>query len=432
MKFNLAFVLSSFIFSSTALWGASFTSVRLNPDIDLVINGTTTTTFLLNSVEPSGDATAETAPAKIYIPMSGPIGTEASYFIVKGVNQLFSPTSNSTTINFPLYINTTASDFYLYVAIKESSGPYKLARQFSATPFNGVTNLNETFSVSSKSICDQVTDCSQFTTTSGTEKTFLAYFFLSTTSGIADGSSIDPTVNTGGIYFQINMSNRIYTNAQIAPVISKVRPGDGRVTIEYSSNSSILKPEFVRVYNHGGTPAGVGALNPIQDYYIVGGNLLSNEFPYSKDGEVVVNGLINGSTNYLSIMFVDLYHFGTVLSDDQEGTPLAIEELLKKQSCFLLTAGFGEEHFIIEYFKHFRDEVLAKTFFGRVFIKTYYRLAPHYALVIYQNEFLRLGIRSLAYVTYFILNYLFWILGLICIPLTIFYFRGYFSKSSSY
>jgi hypothetical protein len=114
--------------------------------------------------------------------------------------------------------------------------------------------------------------------------------------------------------------------------------------------------------------------------------------------------LQNGVEATVSVASIDKFGFSTTLSNSLPGTPLEIEPLLKKTACFLLTAGFGEEHYVITYFRNIRDQVLAENWLGRKFIGFYYSTAPKYALIIYKCETLRLIIRGSAYCLYFILR----------------------------
>lgn len=398
------------LLSFLTLWTAqSFAadSIALNPDNDLAINGTTNITFPLNIVETS-KAPTEASPAVVYVPMAGP-GNEVDYIIEKGVTTLFSKADASTYLQFPLYLNVSATDKWLYVAVKATStasNPYKLTKRFSATPYNSVTNRNEIFPLTIPELCSQHTDCDAFAGSAGTEKKLLVYFFFSTNSALSIPQDIDPvTAFPGGIFFEVNMSNRIYNSTQILPSVTSVRSGDKRVIIAYTSTTNITLPKAVRVLIHDGAP---GIVNqPIQDYYAAqpGSTLHPTEFAYNYTGEVTVNELKNGTTYNLSVLFEDQYKFGTVLSDDAVGEPKEIEELLKKNACFLLTAGFGEDHFVISYFRHFRDTVLSQSYLGRAFIHTYYELAPKYALMIYQHEGIRAVIRGMGYTLYFIFNF---------------------------
>lgn len=402
-------LLSFLLLWSAQVFAAAVTTVRLNPDIDLAVTGTTTTTFTIGSAESSGDATAESAPARVYVPMDGPLPAGASdevkYFTENGVNTLFDATNAVYKVNFPVYINATASTYYLYAAVKDIGNNYKVAAIFPST-FNGSTNVNETFSINIKALCDQTVDCTNFAI-STTEKTYLSYFFLTSTAptSMPIGTTIVPGSYAGGIYYEINLSNRVYSSSQIAPSISKIRPGDGRVIVEYSANASMLKPKSMRLYKFDTNPAGASDLQPIATAFQLGGGLTPTEYAYSASGEVTLNNLPNGVDTYLAVVYLDVYRFGSVLSPVSIGKPQAIEELLKKNSCFLLTAGFGEDHFVISYFRNFRDTVLVNSFLGREFIGFYYETAPKYALELYKSETLRALVRLMGYILYFLFNY---------------------------
>ncbi len=389
---------------STAIFATD--TVRLNTAIDLVVTAVTDTSYTLNSTKPSGDATADSAPAKIYVPIS--YSGNSNYFLLKGTtpvyNYIFDISDVNHIIRFPLYVNVGVTDKYLHMAVKDGSS-YKYVKAYGSV-INNVTNTSYNFEVSPFTICAQMTNpsCADLTTRVD-EKTTLLYFFLSTSASFADGQTIDPAAspNTGGIYFQLNMSNRTYPSLEIT--ISNVRQGDRRAFIVYSGNATILQPKYIRVFERAASSlsAAIG---------IVTGTLYTKEFTYGQSGELAVTDLVNNQTYNLSAMFVDNYLFATKLSPTKAAKPLQIEELLKKQGCFLLTAGFGEEHYVIEYFKHFRDAVLSHSKLGRMFIHFYYENAPKYALQIYQSDTLRFLIRSMAYVTYFLFNFSWVLVGL--------------------
>ncbi|MEA9356149.1 CFI-box-CTERM domain-containing protein [Bacteriovorax sp. PP10] len=398
------------LLSFLTLWAAqSFAadSIALNPDIDFAMNGKTNITFPLNVVSTTKTPT-EAAPAKVYVPMGGPNG-QANYIIEKGVTTLFSKADAGTNIQFPLYVNVGAGDRWLYVAVKATStasNPYRLTKKIFTTPYNSVTNRNETVPLTTPELCSQQADCDNFAATSNTEKKLMVYFFLSADQALTIPQDIDPvTAYPGGIFFEVNMSNRIYDSTQVLPVITAIRSGDKRVIISYTSTTNIASPKAMRVFIHDGAP---GIVNqPIQNYYTAqaGSRLYTTEFAYAYSGEVTVNNLENDSQYFLSVLLEDQYKFGTVLSDDALGEAKAIEELLKKNACFLLTAGFGEDHYVISYFRHFRDTVLSQSYLGRAFINIYYETAPKYALMIYQHEGIRAVIRGFAYTLYFIFNF---------------------------
>lgn len=380
-------------------------SVRINPDVDLAVYGVTDTTFLLNSEEPSGDATDETKPALVYVPVQSGVTNQADYFLLKGSNSapnyLFDATDVTHVIHFPLYLNVSTTDKYLYAAVKDGSD-YKLVRAYG-TVLNNITNGSYRFPVSPQEICLRVTtpkSCANLNPSyDGSEEldSLLMYFFLSTQSSLTIGDTVDMTTHTGGIYFKVGMSNRIYPT--LVTTVNKVRPGDRRAILEYTASTTILKPDHLRVFDTG---ASASVMAPIGQ---LTGTLLAKEYSYIQNSEVTVTDLANSQSYNLGVMFVDKYNFTTQVSATQAVQPQEIQELLKKNACYFLTAGFGEDHFVIEYFRSFRDTVLAKNYLGRVFINVYYETAPKYALMIYHNEAIRAVIRGLAYTLYFIFNF---------------------------
>lgn len=395
-----------FLFSSFALRAAD--TVRITDATNLVVTGFTVATFNLNVDEPSGDATAEGSPARVYVPITNAFvdgggnahDTYFSQYSAAGLNRLFN-INLGDKINFPLTTDATGTK-YLYAAAKLSSGSgYKIVQKFSSS-LTGAQNV--IFEVTPNAICAQYTaDCATIlpTVVTNTSKvTFKLYLFLSSTSNIALGDTLDPAANTGGVFFETVMSNRIYINTELKTFIDHPRVGDRRVILGYSSDNSMLDFQKVVVFNHTAAPPVTNG--PIGAYT---GGLLNRTFPTAQSGDLTVNELINNTVYTLSVGFQDKFGFVTTLSDDVSITPLEIQELLKKEACFLLTAGFGEEHYIIDYFRKFRDEVLAHSWLGQKFIKVYYRAAPHYAKIIYQHAPLRWGIRSLAYILYFFFNY---------------------------
>ncbi len=394
---------------SAQLFAGTANTVRVRTDVGLVVNGRTDVTFTLGSSSNS-DGSAEGTPARVYIPMDGPLvgaDDEINYLAVPGVGALFNSSNASYYVSLPLYINSTASNYYLYLMVKDSSNAYKIAG-VELSPFNGATNVDWTFNFSTKVLCEQSLLCGDFAATGNTEKAVLSYFFLSSTlpTGMPIGTTgFTPASFPGGMYYEFNMSNRIFTASQLTTTITGIRPGDGRVEINYTSSAGMVKPKAMRLYNHGGTAAAVTANQPIKSYFTSGGSLVDTEFTYATEGQITLTGLINGTTAYYSILMTDNYNFGSTLSDDLDGSSKSIEQLLKANQCFLLTAGFGQEHFIIDYFRHFRDRVLVNSFLGREFIHFYYKLAPKYALLLYRNESLRMVVRGAAYVLYFIFNH---------------------------
>jgi hypothetical protein len=355
--------------------------------------------------------------------MRGALGTEQTFFIEKMATDVYNHTDTNRLIRFPLYLNVGVTGKYLYAAARKGSDSYQVVKFDSGgNPYANITNTNITFSISPAEICDQVAgDCTSFPT-QVSNKTYDLYFFLSTTTpaGLPVGSPITLTDYPDGIFFEVKMSNQVYQAASVTPIISKVTVGDRRLIVSYSSAGGILDSDSVRIYLHTAVPGPVN--QPIKSYT---GDLTAEKYNYNTAGDITLRDLKNDTDYTISVLYVNKYKFGTVLSDDVTGRPLEIQELLKKESCFLLTAGFGEEHFVIDYFRKFRDRVLSKYTLGRMFIKNYYEYAPKYALMIYEHDFIRFGIRASSYSLYFVFNYFNYLIGGFLLALV-----GYlFSKS---
>ena len=135
-----------FVFALLALtsFSAKAFSIRLDPDVDdFVVTATTDTTYSLGVTESSGDASSESAPAKIYVPAqrTGASYGNENFFLLKAKdkvkNYIFDVSNNAHVIKFPLNIVSTQDDYYLFVAIKNthaSDSKYKIAKIYSTSP----------------------------------------------------------------------------------------------------------------------------------------------------------------------------------------------------------------------------------------------------------------------------------------------------------
>lgn len=397
-------------------------TVRIYEPDNLVVNGSTSGTFSLYVDEPSGDATSESAPAKIYVPLevNTTLNTNRDYYYLNtGSNvtpySLFGYASDtasadytnfsSYTIQYPLKITTGSTAKYIYAAIKlPSSGNYKVIARTASTYVN-VTDYSVNFAFSPQKVCEvsvsETTNCSNFDT-SGTiienTKSFYVYFFQSDNSTLIN-TSITPS-SYSGIYFQLLMSNRIYTSSELTLSLTSLRRGDERVTGSFTNTVTMedFKKAMAFIFS-GGACAANSKIRSCT------GSLSTDSIASSQSGEFTLSGLTNGTPVTISVVLIDKYGFASVVSNSNSATPTDIEDLLKKQNCFLLTAGFGEEHFVIDYFRHYRDHILSKSLPGRVFIKYYYQYAPKFALSIYNNSEIRALIRISAYILYFVFNF---------------------------
>jgi hypothetical protein len=395
------------LFATTATWADSI--VLRSGTTDHVVNAISAgSTYSLYKDEPSGDGTSESAPMTVYIPTGNTSVTNQNeyFYLYRSGGQtpldVASTNRTSNAIIFPLRINTTSTAKYITAAVKVG-GTYIVAGQ-SLTNYSNNTDTDIDFNMSPYEFCSTYPFSSGTNNPCSSSSAYsvdMTVFFYLTSSSIAQGTTFDSSSASTGLYFTLKFSNRIST---VTIAIDTPKVGDRRLTLPYTSSAAFATPRAVLVYDFDGSFPSIPSAGETVGSQTTGG-LRSKETAYAQNGEVVVTDLTNSTKYVLSLTFIDMYGFTSLLAPEVSATPLEIQELLKKQACFLLTAGFGEEHYVISYFRHFRDTVLAESFLGRMFIHNYYKYAPKYALMIYKHDSIRALIRGAAYTLYFIFNY---------------------------
>jgi hypothetical protein len=139
-------------------------------------------------------------------------------------------------------------------------------------------------------------------------------------------------------------------------------------------------------------------VRPTPSCYIVGPNVVLLA------GTISAYNLVNGNSYNLAVVLANKYKFTTKVGNTQPGTPQEIEVFLREQQCYFLSAGFQDHHFVLNYFRHFRDEVLNSTRLGRVLVNFYYETAPQYTHHIFNNPQIALFFRGLGHSLYWVFN----------------------------
>lgn len=145
-----------------------------------------------------------------------------------------------------------------------------------------------------------------------------------------------------------------------------------------------------------------------------GGKLWSVDNGTGIPGEIFIKNLTNYEEYWVGVAFVNKWSFATLISETQSQIPERIEAFLEAKACYLLSAGFREDHYVLDYFRNFRDKFLVKSVWGKRFIQFYYDTAPKYAQIIWQNETLAKFVRFFAFMAYFLMRYFPAIALLIC------------------
>jgi hypothetical protein len=415
----------------------------LNASTITSVTGLTNKSITLNVDK--GDGASEGTAAKVYIPMATTTTAPTTdYYNLNSTagpnynlfgystNVITKATYNNYKIDFPLVVSIDSTAKYLYAAVKSAS-TYVVVANYGSL-INPLDNTQFTLSISPQKICEgatlnTTTNCANFDENNSAAVTeaikgINIYFFVSSTLlAIGSGDIGAPdTTYAGGVYFQANMSNQVFTNSELNISLSNLFKGDHRLIGTMASNSTFstaYKGTYAYIHNID-TDTCVSVREPGRCQ----GAFVTDPVSQNLNGEFTLANLPNSIEVTLSVGLIDKFGFSSTLSNSIKGTPTQIQELLKKQACFLLTAGFGEEHYIINFFRQYRDQVLAHTWLGQKFIKVYYGYAPQYALILYQSTFLRWIVRSMAYIMYFFFNF-YWIvlIGLVGLSCYYLYFR---------
>lgn len=221
-----------------------------------------------------------------------------------------------------------------------------------------------------------------------------------------------------GFYTKINFSNQIPTPKPALTTLNLAR-GDTQLTINYSTNYfsgdggswKTLMLKVITTITDGDNifDAIGGALVGPCTADGVPGDLNANQicyqlYPYQQNGSLTVSNLTNDTTYLLTVAHVSKFKFVTAVPTNGSGRPQEIQAFIKEQSCFFLSAGFGDRHFVLDYLRGFRDSVLLKNKLGKAMVNFYYQIAPQYTPYIYGNPLIAFLMRFVGYSFYYFLN----------------------------
>lgn len=363
----------------------------------------------------SGNGKSESAATKVYMPWAIPGAPITTHY---RVSNLGGSGSVNGGIIFDLSLeDDNRDDLELYVAVKKGSETnYKVVAQLSeSTPF-----------VSLSQICaqDNELDCTALDANSyGNNVSDDAYFYVFYVDEDANynlGTEFDPSDSAvnNGLYFKIYFSNRlsIYSSTTTKITSQTVERGDKTLYVKFEGSIGDA------VVNRTGIFGGKSSATPTQD------NFFEIYSSAKESAELSVTNLENDVEYCFLARYVDQYGFMSLTSEligDNCESPIEIEPLLKEKSCFLVTAGFQRDHYVLDYFRAFRDNILINYSLGKKFIKFYYSLAPSYAKYIYSNTYLAKTVRVISYLVYYLMTNLL-IVALLAIATSILI---YFSKA---
>lgn len=318
---------------------------------------------------------------------------------------------STTSLIFRFNVDVDDVDNEIYAAVGTGSS-YEIVKVNTVTD-----NTDLSYTVGLDEICAASNlDCTSLEKSDppNTSISTGLFFFLSNSRGT--GQTIDPG-SLEGLYYDLNLSNRIYTTeVQLFEILK----GDEQLTLDFRGFTMV---NYRGLYSIN-TDVGAGNCSGIVDATSTNTlGALGVSFTGLKDllstltvGQVKVDGLTNDNCYRIRLVQCDLYGFCSHASQQIQNSPENIQTLLEKQACFFFTAGFGEQHYVVDFFQAWRDQVLKKFWLGRKFIKWYYGFAPQHTDYILERAWLQSLIRGLAFVLYGVIKYWWVFLFLLFMP----------------
>ncbi len=273
-----------------------------------------------------------------------------------------------------------------------------------------VTDQAVTLFLNVKHICEG--DCNLTSST----REIKVYFFLTDTN-LSTGTTIKTTDYPNGMTIKFILGDIVpnyYTK------LVELRKGDERLIANIDSSVIQYPYKTAIFYKKDSTDVNDVAYDEYAAVKDAGYNLFRLE-SYVSNGDVTIHDLVNDTNYSVVVALINKFQFGTKASNAMSNKPESIETFLQEQQCYLLSAGFQEEHYVIEYFKHIRDDYLLKSLFGKKIVQFYYWSAPHFTHYIYTSKLLSALFRGIGYTLYFIFHYFYYLLftgvGLLLITL---------------
>lgn len=361
-------------------------------------------------------------PLVIFMPIKTVDGNEDSILFA---DKTIVPTMRNGDAYFSFIVeaNNDSSDvMYLNAAIKNSSGNYE------SFPLDGLTsreiasatNIETKIYLKLDDLCDQNGNfeyCNE-ENYGNNDVTFRESMevFLYLSDSLESGTEVED--NDLGLYVELKLSNKIPENIY---TIERVGRGDNSLIFNVSGGGEITEmgDDFLNmvVFQYDGVneePSLAFGNSPAEFFSSIINDDEEDTINQEEvdDGEIKVFNLTNGTSYNFSFSKINKYLFLSNLSVSKVGTPQDIQTFLDEQACYLLSAGFQTDHFVLDFFRSFRDRVLLSTDLGNKFVQFYYDTAPSYTHLILRSEKLSFIVRTMGYFLYFIFKF-WWLLAIL-------------------
>ena len=226
-------------------------------------------------------------------------------------------------------------------------------------------------------------------------------------------SGTEVETSEDGLFLRLDVSNSIPQNAF---TLTRVDTGDERLFLSVTGGEDITQmgDDFYKVNAFSFSDSTErSSANPSEGTFL----LSYDGIEVIDTGEYIVNDLENAQSYNLAISKVNKFLFSSALSNSKIGTPEKVDVFIEKSSCYLLSAGFSRDHYILDYYRNFRDSILLKSSLGRKIVDYYYLFAPRFTPYIIKSQLISNIIKGVAYFGHFIFKYFAVIVGLFSVTL---------------
>ena len=391
-------------------------------------------TTIFSVVDDGASGASTSSPVEVYFPMQtvaggavkgGAAGPElkASYytqipFIGSATADVFSGAGSKPCLVIEVANANTDADYSkLYFTIKQSSGDSYDPIQFSTTSCADAyapatasdyqvvaIGTSTTIYVPWKEIVNSYGNISDWDVNADVEETYTAYIFVGKDPyTTVDSGNLDESKYDGGLYLKLNFSAKEPTDQA---TLYSLKKGDTQLTLDYDV-SDATSNDLERVLIISATDSVNGGTS-WKDFLTSPGGTILDSTDATETGKFTIANLTNEKSYFITATAMDRYYYVSPLPASLTQTPQELKAFIQEKSCFLLSAGFQTDSFVIDYFRAFRDQTLVNFRIGRAFIKWYYKTAPQYTDVIIKHEWLASAVRGFGYTAYAIVKY-FWL-----------------------
>ncbi|EPZ49883.1 hypothetical protein M902_1115 [Bacteriovorax sp. BAL6_X] len=366
-----------------------------------------------------GDGSTAEAAITLYVPLSLGTGVQDFAYYLADSSGTSPNLADATSDVGGLFLRDVDSLAYtneeLYVALKDndnSSPAYRIVSEIPSSqveaPFVSFLDICSTSELNCAGITDSIASIK--------DNIELVLFYMPKDTDYSSNEEVEIPDTVGrAIYFKLIISAAVTDLRTRASLnITGTYAGDQTAVLDYfgdhGGNSAYISRIALYVKNGGGlVTRAVDDIRVIEDQ--------------SNEGNVKVTNLANNSTYSSAIAYLDHFGFigpGSTSNADldvqtADYQPEPIEKLLSENQCYLVTAGFQRNHYVLEYFRVIRDDYLMKTALGAAFVKLYYSTAPFFVETILNNEALASMIKRYSFSIYFVLQNILFILGFMTI-----------------